>query len=119
MNCIKKFNDELLDFIYNKESEIIEPYSMKLDNKKTRYVCTREPDKKLFINKTDKRFIACDGMVLHVDGNSVDDNTIKNSRNGKYGTILISGLFDVINNIPISYHQTTSNNQDGNEKNKA
>jgi hypothetical protein len=37
-------------------------------------------------------------------------------QNKHYGIILISGLFDVINKIPLSYHITKSNENDFNKK---
>ena len=95
-NHFQTINNNLLEALYDKSNGFIKPYSYSLDKQKSYLVETKYPDKKLFINNTTKRFIGCDGMQLNVSGQSVDGSSIKKSKNGLYGVILISGLFDII-----------------------
>ena len=47
-------------------------------------------------------------MQLNVNKNAINNDNVKPSKNGFYGVALISGLYDIMNNIPISYYPTHS-----------
>jgi hypothetical protein len=112
----KKINDKLLNIFYDQHNNFIKNYSFKLDPKKSCYIETNVPDNSLFINKTKKRLIGCDGMQLNVNMNAINNDDIKCSKNKNYGVILISGLYDIINKIPISYYPTHSDEDDFKKK---
>ena len=112
----KNINDELLDAIYDENNSFIKNYSFRLDTKRSYYIETDNPDKKLFINNTKKRFVGCDGMQLNVNKNAINNDDVKCSKNKHYGVMLISGFFDIINKIPISYYPTKSDEEDFNKK---
>ena len=115
---IQKINEDLLNILYNKNNGFIKNYSFDLDKTKTHYIETDKPNKQLFINKTCKRFVGCDGMQLNVSKNAINNDNVKTSKNGLYGITLISGFFDIMNKIPISYYPTHSD-EDSFDKKKA
>lgn len=114
--CIEKMNNKMLDLFYKKENNFISYHSYALNKKKTAYINSNNPDKKLFINNTKLKFVACDGTQINVNRKVINNNDIKKSKNGKYGIVLISGLYDVFNEIPISYHKSYSDNDSFNKK---
>lgn len=115
--CIKQINDNLIDMIYDPSNNFLKPYNLKIDYDNTSYTnATNTSDKTLFINRTNKRFIACDGMQLNLNKALINNNDVKQSPNGNYGISIISSMYDVINNIPINYSITQCNENDLNKK---
>ena len=106
--CIENMNKKLLNLFYDRNNNFIKDYSFILDKKKSYYIKSNKPDKNLFINNTKFRFIANDGMQIVADKKAINNNDIKKSKSGQYGVVLISGLYDILNEIPISYHKTCS-----------
>ena len=114
---IKKMNDELINIIYDSENNFIQPYNCIFCNKKNSYIDSKNTiNKSLFINRTKKRFIGCDGFQLNVNKSLINNDDIKCSKSGEYGIALISNLFDVMNKIPINYGLTKSNEINFNKK---
>lgn len=103
-NFIKKVSDKLLKKVYDENNNFIKRPQFKLNGNGTCYIETDKPDTTLFINNTDKRIIANDGMQYNFCEEAINNETILRSLNGNYGIMEISGLFDVINKIPINYH---------------
>ena len=120
--CIKELNDNMLKMIYDPKNKFLKPYNFKLGPDKKSYVCSgvnyNKNDKNLFINRTTKRFIASDGSQLNVSKNLINNNDVKASKSKNYGVVTLSCLFDVINEIPISYHPTQSTSTDIEKKSK-
>jgi len=110
---IKNMNNNLLNVFYDK---IVNQHSFCLDKNKTALILSKNPDKKLFINNTNKRFIGCDGMQLNVCKSAINNRNIKSSKNNSYGIILISSFYDILNNIPINYHLIETNEEKANKK---
>ena len=105
--CIKSVNDSIINLIYDYNNNFIKPYNLTIDRDNMSYTNNyTKPDKQLFINRTSKRFIGCDGMQVNLNKSLINNNDIKESPNGCYGICIISSLFDVINNIPINYNIT-------------
>ena len=103
--------------IYDKNNNFIKPYNLDMDRNNISYTKeTSKPNKKLFINRTSKRFIGCDGMQVNLNQSLINNNSIKASSNGSYGVCIISSLFDVINNIPINYNITKCDENNLNKK---
>ncbi len=114
---IKKMNDELVKIIYDPKNNFIKPYNYTFCNKKNSYIDSKNAiDKNLFINRTQKRFIGCDGFQSNVNKCLINNDDIKPSKSGEYGIVLISNLFDVMNNIPINYGITKSTEINFNKK---
>lgn len=108
--CIKKINDSIINMIYDPVNKFLNSYNLQIDSDNMSYIDNcKIPDNKLFINRTSKRFIACDGMQVNLDKKLINDNEIKKSANGTYGICIISSIYDVINNIPINYNITKCN----------
>lgn len=106
-NCFKKINDSILNFIYDPQYNFLDQYNFKIDNNKISYVRhIGKPDKTLFINRTKKRFIGCDGTQINLNKSLINGNDIKSSNKNDYGVCIISSMYDVINNIPINYNIT-------------
>ena len=83
--CIKQINDSLIDIIYDPSNNFIKPYNMKIDYDNTSYTNgLNTTDKTLFINRTSKRFIGCNGMQINLNKSLINNN-------------------DVVNYIPIIY----------------
>ena len=118
--CFKKINDGIINMIYNGDcnnNNFLRPYNFKIDSDKMSYVKTyNKPNKALFINRTNKRFIGCDGMQLNLNKSLINNNDIKKSKNGNYGVCIISSIYDVINKIPINYNITKYNENNLNKK---
>ncbi len=70
----------------------------------------------MFINNTKKRFLGCDGLQFNVEKAAVNNDNIKLSSSGQYGVILISSMFDIINNISINYHSIHSTEENFDKK---
>ena len=105
--CIKSVNDSIINLIYDYNNNFIKPYNLTIDRDNMSYTNNyTKPDKQLFINRTSKRFIGCDGMQVNLNKSLINNNDIKESPNRCYGICIISALFDVINNIPINYNIT-------------
>lgn len=116
-NCIKQINDDIIDMIYDPSNLFLNPYNLKIDRNNTSYTNNfGSPDTTLFINRTNKRFIACDGMQINLNKALINNNDVKPSSNGYYGVSIISSLYDVINNIPINYGITKCNDNNLNKK---
>ena len=114
---IKKMNDELVKIIYDPENNFIKPYNCTFSNKKNSYIDSKNAtDKSLFINRTLKRFVGCDGFQLSVNKSLINNDDVKRSKSGEYGIALISNLFDVMNKISINYGLTKSNEINFNKK---
>lgn len=110
-SCMKNMNDNIINMIYDPANNFIKPYNLKIDYDDRSYIDNKSQviDTKLFINRTNVRFIACDGMQINIDKNLINNNDVKSSNNANYGVCIISTLFDVINNIPINYGVTECN----------
>ena len=115
--CIKQINDKLINMIYDPANNFLKPYNLKIDYDNMSYTNgLNSPDKTLFINRTSKRFIACDGMQINLNKSLINNNDVKKSANGNYGISIISSIYDVINNIPINYCITECNENNLNKK---
>ena len=115
--CIKQINDKLINMIYDPANNFLKPYNLKIDKDNTSYTNSINlPDKTLFINRTCKRFIACDGMQINLNKSLINNNDVKKSTNENYGISIISSIYDVINNIPINYCITECNENNLNKK---
>jgi hypothetical protein len=114
---IKNLNDNLISKIYDPNNEFLDPYNFVLTKNKTAFLeSTNKIDKSLFINKTDKRFVGCDGVHFNTNKDLINGNDVKSSKSGQYGVVLISSTFDVLNKIPINYNVTKSNEVNFNKK---
>lgn len=107
---MSKINDSLLDSFYNDMVYANNKYS--LNKNKSFYMNSKVPDKKLFINNTRKRFIACDGTQFNVSKNAINNTEIKPSNSSDYGVLMVSEYYDVMNNIPSDYQIIKSNKDD-------
>ena len=116
--CIKNLNDNIINMLYNPDNKFIHQCNFKIDDDKTSYIKTniKKSDKSLFINKTNKRFIGCDGTQINLNKSLINNNGIKKSSNGEYGVCILSSIYDIINNIPINYNITKCNTNDINKK---
>ena len=123
-NCVKTYkyidmlNNHMIQEIYNPKNKFINEYSFQIYKNDTWFteVPYNKRDKSLFINNTSYRFIGCDCCQLNVLKDAVNNDNIKISSSKNYGVILISSLFDIINNIPINYHSVHSNTDNFNKK---
>ena len=70
----------------------------------------------LYVNRSNKRFVAIDGNQINTNKKLVNKRTIKLSKNGLYGTGLINNMFDVLNKIPINYDLIESSKKDFSKK---
>lgn len=115
---IRNINNQLIDMIYDEDNNFIKPYNFRMDTDKKSYVRNKTNiiDKTLFINRSSNRFLACDGMQLNLNADLINDNDIKSSKNGHYGVCNISGLYDVMNDIPINYNPIKCNQNNINKK---
>lgn len=117
---IQELNNHLIDIIYDSNNKLLKPYKFNLDTKNNCYndlnTSDNINDNKLFINNTNLRFIGCDGFQMNVVESAINGDNIKESSSGKYGTIMISSLFDVMNNISINYHSVYSTEDNFNKK---
>ena len=115
--CIKQINDKLINMIYDPSNNFLKPYNLKIDKDNMSYTNSINlRDKTLFINRTCKRFIACDGMQINLNKSLINNNDVKKSTNENYGISIISSIYDVINNIPINYCITECNENNLNKK---
>lgn len=113
----KNINDQLIDMIYDPSNNIISQYNFKIASNNTSYVRNIGlSDKSLFINRTNKRFVASDGMQLNLNKLLINNNDIKKSPNDNYGIAIISSIYDVINDIPINYYLTKCQDKDIDKK---
>ena len=103
--------------IYDPSNNIISQYNFKIASNNTSYVRNIGlSDKSLFINRTNKRFVASDGMQLNLNKLLINNNDIKKSPNDNYGIAIISSIYDVINDIPINYYLTKCQDKDIDKK---
>lgn len=114
---IKNLNDDLISKIYDPINNFLDPYNFVLTKNKTAFLeSTNKIDKSLFINNTNKRFVACDGLQLNLNKELINCDDIKSSNSEQYGVALISSTYDVLNKIPINYNVTKSNENNFNKK---
>ena len=66
--CIKNINDDIIDMIYNKDNQFIKPFNFRIDKDNKSYIRnnTNKVDKSLYINRSGKRFVGCDGVQITV-----------------------------------------------------
>ena len=115
--CLKNINDNLINMIYDSSNNFLKSYNLEIDKDNMSHTNSINlPDKTLFINRTSKRFIACDGMQINLNKSLINNNNVKKSTNGYYGISIISSIYDVINNIPINYCITECNENNLNKK---
>lgn len=117
---INKLNDHLINIFYDPDNFFINRYNFNIDTKHSCYIDYNgnfnNINENLFINTTKLRFVGCDCCKLDILKSAVNGDNIKLSKSGNYGTMLISSLFDVINNIPINYYSVHSNEKNFNKK---
>jgi len=117
---IQKLNNQLIDIFYDPDNFFINRYNFNIDIKHNCYIdfngSHNDNNINLFINTTKLRFIGCDCCKLDILKSAVNGDNIKLSSSGNYGTMLISSLFDIINNIPINYYSVHSNEKNFNKK---
>ena len=86
--CIKELNDIILKMIYNPKNKFLKPYNFKLGPDKKLYIGSgvkyNKNNKKLYINRTTKRFIASDGSQLNVSKKLINNNDMKASKSNNY-----------------------------------
>lgn len=117
---IQKLNDHLINIFYDPNNFFINKYNFNIDTKHNCYIelngnCDNT-NNNLFINNTKLRFVGCDCLKLDMIKSAVNEDNIKISNSGNYGTMLISSLFDVVNNIPINYFSVHSDEKNFNKK---
>ncbi len=109
---ISDLNNEMIKALYDPENKFISPNNLKFnsDNKSFRRNNRNcKIDKSLYINRSNKRFIAIDGTIIHVDVNTATGDIVRIEPHGKYGNLLLLCLYDVVNKIPIAYHPVSRN----------
>ena len=119
---IRKLNEHLINIFYDPDNFFINRYNFNIDTKHSCYIDYNgnhngnHNNNNLFINTTKLRFVGCDCCKLDILKSAVNSDNIKISKSGNYGTMLISSLFDVINNIPINYYSVHSDEKNFNKK---
>ena len=118
---IRKLNENLINIFYDPKNFFINKYNFNIDTKHSCYIDYNgnhndNANNNLFINTTKLRFVGCDCCKLDILKSAVNGDNIKISKSGNYGTMLISSLFDVINNIPINYYSVHSDEKNFNKK---
>ena len=75
--------------IYNPKNKFLKPYNFKLGSDKKSYMGSgvnyNKNDKKLYINRTTKCFIASDGSQLNVGKKLINNNNVKAPKSKNYG----------------------------------
>lgn len=115
---IRDLNDSLVAEIYKSSNNFISPNNFKIDRNKKSFIRNNgdDIDMSLYVNRSNKRFIAIDGDQINTNKKLVNKRTIKLSKNGLYGIGLINNMFDVLNKIPINYDLIESSEKDFNKK---
>jgi hypothetical protein len=82
--CIKQVNDNIIKMIYNTDNNYLNSYNFGTNANKMSYFNNYGPkDKSLYINQTNKRFIACDGTQINLNKSLINNINVKVSKNGK------------------------------------
>ncbi len=105
-----KINDAVNEF-YDPSNNYIKPtnFGLNKDNKSFYYNKGKiRANDNLYINYSKKRFIAVDGSIFDVNGNLINNESIKESKNGHYGSMLIINCYDIVTKIPIIMHLCSS-----------
>jgi hypothetical protein len=107
---IKILNDSILEEIYDKSNNLLLPTNLSLrsDGKSFFRNKNGKIDLSLYVNRSNKRFVAFDGSYVNVDLKLVNDLDVKLSKSKQYGSMLIAISYDVINTIPINYYPIPS-----------
>jgi hypothetical protein len=105
---IKSLNNSLLSHIYDPSNNLLSNNIFSIDDNNKSFSKLKKKKNKLdlYINRSNKRFIAFDGTDLNVSINLVNNDTVTLSKSSDYGKVLLCNSYDVINNIPINYHIT-------------
>lgn len=115
--CIKKMNDNIIKMIYDTNNNYLNSYNFGMNSNNMSYYNNYGPkDKSLYINRTSKRFIACDGTQINLNKSLINNVDVKVSKNEKYGVGILSSMYDVLNEIPINYNLTKCNENEINKK---
>ena len=115
---IRDLNDSLTHEIYDPDNNFIIPNNFKIDRNKKSFIrnTSSKIDQSLYINSSNKRFIGVDGSQLNVNKALINGIDIKSSKNGLYGVCMISGMYDVLNRIPINFQLIESSEEDFHKK---
>ena len=115
---IRDLNNKIITNIYDPINNYFNHPKFKLDTDKKSFIKAdnKNYDKNLFINTSGKRFIGVDCMIVNVNKKLINNDDIKSSKSGHYGSALISNMTDIVNRIPINYQVTHSSEKNFSKK---